>query len=549
MLNKQGKNKIDWCDYTFNIISGKCQHNCNYCLDGNTYILMADCSQKILSKVRIGDEIIGLSKVINGYRRFIKANILAKIQTSQIAYQITLIDGTVLVCSADHKWLSNRGWKYTTRKRCGNNQRPYLTTKNKMRGFGKILQTPPKTDLYRCGYLSGMIRGDGTLKIYDYSNKNNSYQHHFRLALIDLPAINRTEHFLKFFGIETHRFDFGKGLTAIRNHSESAFYLIKDLIKFRDSKEFYRGFLAGIFDAEGSLGNGNSLRIFNSNKGILNAIEKALVLFGFNFKYDVIKNNNVETIRIIGGIKEFLRFYSTTNPAIKRKLILVNRSLKNNIPILSIEPLNKKISMYDITTSSKNFIANGIISHNCYMHRFWRFPGNSEIQFKEHYLKNKMPKKPSRIFIGSSTDMWGSWIPAEWIQSVLDFCESIKHCTYLFLTKNPKRYGDFRAIENGWYGTTVDGTERTKKNIRDLVYYSQVGMAGRFISFEPLLAPVEPDLFGIQWIIIGADSNKGAEKPPDEWADRLIELAREENIAIWVKDNFHYHKIIKELPK
>jgi len=159
-------------------------------------------------------------------------------------------------------------------------------------------------------------------------------------------------------------------------------------------------------------------------------------------------------------------------------------------------------------------------------------------------------RKPSVIFTGSPYyDMWDRCVKSEHIDDVLDVCVTFAPWhTYLFLTKNPKRYGDFRAIENGWYGTTVDGTERTEKNRRDLVYYSQVGMAGRFISFEPLLAPVEPDLFGIQWIIIGADSTRGAVKPPDKWADRLIELAREENIPVWVKDNYKYQVQIKEKP-
>ena len=30
MLNKQGRGKIDWTDYTWNPISG-CRHNCSYC--------------------------------------------------------------------------------------------------------------------------------------------------------------------------------------------------------------------------------------------------------------------------------------------------------------------------------------------------------------------------------------------------------------------------------------------------------------------------------------------------------------------------------------
>jgi len=188
----------------------------------------------------------------------------------------------------------------------------------------------------------------------------------------------------------------------------------------------------------------------------------------------------------------------------------------------------------------------------CYMMRMEkRFPGIMKPKFHPKRLSQPMRvKKPSIIFTGSSGDMWGGWVDSEQIDDVLDVCTVFaSHHTYLFLTKNPKRYGDFRAIENGWYGTTVDGTERTKNNIRDLVYYAQVGMAGRFISFEPLLAPVKPDLFGIQWVIIGADSTRGAVKPPDEWADTIIEEARKNNIPVWMKDNYGNELQIKEFPE
>lgn len=187
----------------------------------------------------------------------------------------------------------------------------------------------------------------------------------------------------------------------------------------------------------------------------------------------------------------------------------------------------------------------------CYMQRMEkRFPGIMQPKFYPKRLHQPMRvKKPSQIFVGSSGEMWGGWINSEHIDDVLDVCVTFapQH-TYLFLTKNPKRYGDFRCIENGWYGTTVDGTERTERNIRDLIYYTQRGESLRFVSFEPLLAPVEPDLYGIGWVIIGADSTRGAEKPPDKWADVIIAEARKENIPVWVKDNFHYSKRIKEKP-
>jgi len=179
-----------------------------------------------------------------------------------------------------------------------------------------------------------------------------------------------------------------------------------------------------------------------------------------------------------------------------------------------------------------------------------RFYGHFNPEFHPNRLHQPMKvKKPSTIFVSSMGELFGGWVASEHIDDVLDVCVTFAPWhTYLFLTKNPKRYGDFRAIDNGWYGTTVDGTKMTKNNIRDLVYYTQVGMAGRFVSFEPLLKPVKPDLFGIQWVIIGADSTRGAAKPPKKWADTIIEEARKNNIPVWVKDNFRFPVRIKERP-
>ena len=186
----------------------------------------------------------------------------------------------------------------------------------------------------------------------------------------------------------------------------------------------------------------------------------------------------------------------------------------------------------------------------CYMRRMEkRFPGIMEPTFHLGRLADPLNlKEPSRIFVGSSGDMWGEWVDEEWIDDVLDVCEVFapQH-TYQFLTKNPIRYAHFDLPKNGWYGTTLDGSERTKDNYIDLIF--SVDVKRRFISFEPLLAGVDLNLAGIQWVIIGANSNRGAPKPPDEWADRIIEIARECGGAVWVKDNYQYHLRIKEFPK
>jgi len=187
----------------------------------------------------------------------------------------------------------------------------------------------------------------------------------------------------------------------------------------------------------------------------------------------------------------------------------------------------------------------------CYMLRMEkRFPGIMKPGFRPHYLIDpRKLKQPSKIFVGSSGDMWGEWVNHDYIQSVLNICEQSPRHTFQFLTKNPMKYMEFPQTDNAWYGTTCDGTERTKNNINDLVMYIQRCNSIRFVSFEPLLAPVDPDLFGISWIIIGANSNRGAKKPPKEWADRLINLARKNNIAVFIKDNYGYPERTKEFPR
>ena len=112
-----------------------CEHGCIYCLSGDTPILMADGSVKLLADVRAGDTVYGTVRM-GWYRRYTKAHVLAHWSVIKPAYRITLADGTTLVAGADHRFLTERGWKFVTGTGAGNGQRPYLTTSNKLMGMG-----------------------------------------------------------------------------------------------------------------------------------------------------------------------------------------------------------------------------------------------------------------------------------------------------------------------------------------------------------------------------------------------------------------------------
>lgn len=361
-----------------------CGHGCAYCLTPDTIIQMADGTTRPLSDVQIGDDLIGVTNTgANTWPyRFAESRVLNKIKTRKPAFRVTLEDGHSAICSGDHRWLADRGWKYTTGAMSGNGQRPYLTLNNSIRTLAPYCSTPVQTADYRQGYLAGMIRGDATLKRYDYSGRFQragrgapqltDVQHHFRLALKDIDAIDRSQAFLAAFGIETDRFEFAEAIgarapmSAIRNHNRIAFEAITALIEPKaESSEWRRGWLAGIFDAEGSFSS--VIRISNSDEGILVETEAALHSFGFSTIRDVANASGVTSLRILGGLAEVVRFFNLTAPAISRKFAIIGQAGRTASKIASIEPLGEMVDMIDITTSTENFVANGMISHNCYV--------------------------------------------------------------------------------------------------------------------------------------------------------------------------------------
>ena len=74
---------------------------------------MADGRHRPIDELTVGDEIIG-TEPQGAYRRYTKTRVLAKWSTRKRAYRVTLADGTELVASGDHRFLTNRGWKHVT---------------------------------------------------------------------------------------------------------------------------------------------------------------------------------------------------------------------------------------------------------------------------------------------------------------------------------------------------------------------------------------------------------------------------------------------------
>lgn len=149
-------------------------------------------------------------------------------------------------------------------------------------------------------------------------------------------------------------------------------------------------------------------------------------------------------------------------------------------------------------------------------------------------------KKPRNIFVCSMADLFGAWVPDEWIEAVFETCEKAPQHRYLFLTKNPQRYADLAKTgklpqrENMWYGSTLDSMEarRYPGRIKD----------NTFVSIEPLTERMNVGLgsFGrAKWVIIGAETGNRAGKatPEKEWVDTICAAADLTHAAVFMKDS------------
>lgn len=159
------------------------------------------------------------------------------------------------------------------------------------------------------------------------------------------------------------------------------------------------------------------------------------------------------------------------------------------------------------------------------------------------------------IFVGSMSDMFGDWVPDEWIEKVFASCLEAPEHRYLFLTKNPGRYVDLAQAgklpkrDNFWYGSTATGPS-------DPIFFTPHYRT--FISAEPLLEPfgecgAMSELKTTDLVIIGAETGTQANKvvPERAWIEEIVDFCKDAGCAVFMKDSLKPiwgENIITQLP-
>ena len=159
-------------------------------------------------------------------------------------------------------------------------------------------------------------------------------------------------------------------------------------------------------------------------------------------------------------------------------------------------------------------------------------------------LSRKPPQsdddREGRIFTGSMADIFGRWVPPEWVDAVLGVAAEARQWEFLMLTKFPKRMAEFTIPNNVWMGTTVDCQARVAAAE---AAFERVQARVKWISVEPMLEPLKftrLDLF--QLVVIGGASRSSKTPrwiPPFEWLADLMRQADEAGCAVFLKSNLY----------
>lgn len=160
-----------------------------------------------------------------------------------------------------------------------------------------------------------------------------------------------------------------------------------------------------------------------------------------------------------------------------------------------------------------------------------------------HRYRLEMPQKlkmGNNIFVGAMADVFGAWVPDDWLDEIFKACQRNPIHNYLFLTKNPERYLQYgipEGQENLWYGTSV-----TRRRDMNRIGYLPAE-AKTFVSIEPILEYLYIENYWIlqevDWIIIGAETGRNREKivPKTEWIEDIVQMAVSLGIPVFMKES------------
>jgi ribonucleoside-diphosphate reductase alpha chain len=298
--------------------------------------------------------------------------------------KLILENGMEIEVTEDHKLLTKEGWIES--KYCeGKELKLARIDVDKIENYGLKEVGEIKLD-NELGFLLGWLVGDGYVgeKVFFYFNANTER----KIAEYVKIAIEKR------FGVKVSVFERNNEIWIYVSKKEIV-DLFKKLMRkkttlpeivFLANSEFVKGFLFGLFSADGYVDNDGAVKLTSSNKELLKETQLLLTLFGiFSKIYERPYKRKFEYVTFNGEKREYesngyfeliIKNYSRKIFEDKIKLIdsknekLLNKLKKTKIDkefikVLRVEYVGEKI-VYDFSVPGFNrYISNGVISHNC----------------------------------------------------------------------------------------------------------------------------------------------------------------------------------------
>jgi len=145
-------------------------------------------------------------------------------------------------------------------------------------------------------------------------------------------------------------------------------------------------------------------------------------------------------------------------------------------------------------------------------------------------------RKPRMIFVNSMSDLFHENIPESFVRQIFRVMNKTPWHRYQILTK---RAGQLSRLdpslpwsENIWMGVTVEHGRYMGR----IDHLRNTRAAVKFLSFEPLLGPIENlELDRINWVIVGGESGPGARPVEERWVLDIKEECRRADVPFFFK--------------
>lgn len=164
------------------------------------------------------------------------------------------------------------------------------------------------------------------------------------------------------------------------------------------------------------------------------------------------------------------------------------------------------------------------------------FPNGFQFMLHPHRLSEPYRwRKPRRVFVNSMSDLFHEQMSINYLQQIFQVMRKTPQHTYQILTKRHERLLELDHLidwpANVWMGVSIEN----QKYAHRMDYLKRTHARVKFLSCEPLLGPLELDLQGIDWVIVGGES--GPEHRPIEadWVRSLRDRCIANAIAFFFK--------------